>query len=152
MVTALDRIDVHLDSDEQHGSDLVALNHEHRLPAGASSSFAVRRPLLRSFGIGLVHGLAGSAAIALLVLGAIPQPLWATLYLAIFCLGTIVGMGLITTAIATPFAVAAQRMSWMHRGLVTGSGLLSFGFGLFLAYQLGIVDHLFGATPIWTPR
>jgi high-affinity nickel-transport protein len=116
------------------------------------SSFAVRRPLLRSFGIGLVHGLAGSAAIALLVLGAIPEPLWATLYLAIFCLGTIVGMGLITTAIATPFAVAAQRMSWMHRSLVTGSGLVSFGFGLFLAYQLGIVDHLFGAAPIWTPR
>jgi len=142
----------HLDSGEQHDSDLVALNHEHLLPAGALSSFAVRRPLLRSFGIGLVHGLAGSAAIALLVLGAIPQPLWATLYLAIFCVGTIVGMGLITTAIATPFAVAAQRMSWMHRGLVTGSGLLSFGFGLFLAYQLGIVDHLFGTTPIWIPR
>ena len=143
---------VHLDSSEQHGSEQVALNHEHGLPAGAMSSFAVRRPLLRSFGIGLVHGLAGSAAIALLVLGAIPEPLWATLYLAIFCLGTIVGMGLITTAIATPFAVAAQRMSWMHRGLVTGSGLLSFGFGLFLAYQLSIVDHLFGTTPIWTPR
>jgi len=143
---------VHLDSSEQHGSEQVALNHEHGLPAGAMSSFAVRRPLLRSFGIGLVHGLAGSAAIALLVLGAIPEPLWATLYLAIFCLGTIVGMGLITTAIATPFAVAAQRMSWMHRSLVTGSGLVSFGFGLFLAYQLGIVDHLFGAAPIWTPR
>jgi high-affinity nickel-transport protein len=143
---------VHLDSSEQHGSEQVALNHEHGLPAGAMSSFAVRRPLLRSFGIGLVHGLAGSAAIALLVLGAIPEPLWATLYLAIFCLGTIVGMGLITTAIATPFAVAAQRMSWMHLSLVTGSGLVSFGFGLFLAYQLGIVDHLFGAAPIWTPR
>ena len=143
---------VHPDSGEHHGSEQVALNHEHSLPAGALSTFARRRPLLRSFGIGLVHGLAGSAAIALLVLSAIPQPLWATLYLAIFCLGTIVGMGLITTAIATPFAVAAQRMSWMHRGLVTGSGLLSFGFGLFLAYQLGVVDHLFGTTPIWTPH
>ena len=143
---------VHPDSGEHHGPEQVALHHEHSLPAGALSTFAIRRPLLRSFGIGLVHGLAGSAAIALLVLSAIPQPLWATLYLAIFCLGTIVGMGLITTAIATPFAVAAQRMSWMHRGLVTGSGLLSFGFGLFLAYQLGIVDHLFGTTPIWTPH
>jgi hypothetical protein len=143
---------VHFDSDERHGSEQVAVNHEHGLPGGALSSFAMRRPLLRSFGVGLVHGLAGSAAIALLVLSAIPQPLWATLYLAIFCLGTIVGMGLITTAIATPFAVAAQRMSWMHRGLVTGSGLLSFGFGLFLAYQLGIVDRLFGTVPIWTPH
>jgi hypothetical protein len=143
---------VHSNSGEDHGSDLVAPNHEHSLSLGALSSFAIRRPLLRSFGVGLVHGLAGSAAIALLVLSAIPQPLWATLYLAIFCLGTIVGMGLITTAIATPFAVAAQRMSWMHQGLITGSGLLSLGFGLFLAYRLGIVDHLFGTTPIWTPH
>jgi hypothetical protein len=142
---------VHSDS-RNHGSEQVPLNHEHSLPAGALSSFAIRRQLLRSFCVGLVHGLAGSAAIALLVLSAIPQPLWATLYLGIFCLGTIVGMGLITTAIATPFAVAAQRMSWMHQGLVTGSGLLSFGFGLFLAYQLGIVDHLFGTVPIWTPH
>ena len=122
------------------------------MPVGALSSFAIRRPLLSSFSVGLVHGLAGSAAIALLVLSAIPQPLWATLYLGIFCLGTIVGMGLITTAIATPFAVAAQRMSWTHQALVTGSGLLSFGFGLFLAYQLGVVDHLFGTLPIWTPQ
>ena len=143
---------VHPDPGEYHGSEQLALNHEHSLSAGALSSFAIRRPLLRSFVVGLVHGLAGSAAIALLVLSAIPQPLWATLYLGIFCLGTIVGMGLITTAIATPFAVAAQRMSWMHQGLVTGSGLLSFGFGLFLAYQLGIVDHLFGTAPIWTPH
>ena len=140
---------VHRDSAEQHDADLVALHHEHTGSTGALPSLAVRRPLLRSFGVGLVHGLAGSAAIALLVLSAIPQPLWATLYLAIFCVGTIVGMGLITTAIATPFAVAARRM---HQGLVTGSGLLSFGFGLFLAYQLGIVDHLFGAVPIWTPH
>jgi hypothetical protein len=143
---------VHPDPGEYHGSALLALNHEHSLPAGAPSSFAIRRPLLRSFVVGLVHGLAGSAAIALLVLSAIPQPLWATLYLAIFCLGTIVGMGLITMAIATPFAVAAKRMSWMHQSLITGSGLLSFGFGLFLAYQLGMVDHLFGTVPIWTPH
>jgi high-affinity nickel-transport protein len=143
---------VHLDSGEHCDSEQDALHHEHSLPVGALSSFAIRRPLLRSFGVGLVHGLAGSAAIALLVLSAIPQPLWATLYLGIFCLGTVVGMGLITTAIATPFAVAAQRVSWMHHGLVTGSGLFSFGFGLFLAYQLGIVDHLFGAVPVWTPH
>ena len=143
---------VHIDCGEPYCSEQIAPHHDHRLPAGALSSFAIRRPLLRSFGVGLAHGLAGSAAIVLLVLSAIPQPLWATLYLGIFCLGTTVGMGLITTAIATPFGIAAQRMSWIHQGLVTGSGLLSFGFGLFLAYQLGIVDHLFGPVPIWTPH
>jgi high-affinity nickel-transport protein len=129
-----------------------ATHHDHRIPAGELPSFAARRPLLRSFAVGLVHGLAGSAAIALLVLSAIPDPLWATLYLAIFCFGTIVGMGLITTAIATPFMAVSTRASWLHQALVTGSGLLSFGFGLFLAYQIGIVDHLFSAAPIWIPQ
>ena len=117
-----------------------------------SSSFAARRPLLRSFSVGLVHGLAGSAAIALLVLSAIPQPLWATLYLAIFCLGTIIGMGLITTAIAAPFIFASRRLSWLHQGFVTSAGLLSFGFGLFLAYQIGVVDRLFSSAPMWIPH
>jgi hypothetical protein len=129
-----------------------ASHHDHRVPTDALPSFAARRPLLRSFAVGTVHGLAGSAAIALLVLSAIPDPLWATLYLAIFCIGTIVGMGLITTAIATPFMVVSRQASWIRQTLVTGSGLLSFGFGLFLAYQIGIVDHLFSAAPIWIPQ
>jgi high-affinity nickel-transport protein len=127
-------------------------DHRIALDADAPASLAWRRPLLRSFGVGLVHGLAGSAAIALLVLSAIPEPLWATVYLAIFCVGTIIGMALITTAIATPFVVVSRRASRIHQGLVTGSGLLSFGFGLFLAYQIGIVDHLFSAAPSWIPQ
>ena len=136
--------------DHQDAGD--AMHRDHRIPADVLPSFAARRPLLKSFAVGLVHGLAGSAAIALLVLSAIPNPLWATLYLAIFCVGTVIGMGLITTAIATPFMVVSQRASWIRQGLVTSSGLLSFGFGLFLAYQIGIVDHLFSTAPIWIPQ
>jgi hypothetical protein len=129
-----------------------ATDNAPRRPNEMPQSFAARRPLLRSFGVGLVHGLAGSAAIALLVLAAIPRPLWATLYLVIFCIGTIVGMGLITTAIATPIIIASRRLSWLHQGFVSSAGLLSFGFGLFLAYQIGVVDRLFSSTPIWTPH
>jgi len=140
---------VHVDPHEHPGD---GMHHDHHIPADRLPPFAARRPLLRSFAVGLVHGLAGSAAIALLVLSAIPQPLWATLYLADFCAGTIIGMGLITTAIATPFMVVSRRASRVHQGLVTGSGLLSFAFGLFLAYQIGIVDHLFSAAPIWIPQ
>lgn len=132
-------------------ADLVA-HDDHRLRAALSAPFATRRRLLRSFGVGLVHGMAGSAAIALLVLSAIPEPLWAILYLLVFCVGTIVGMMLITAAIATPFIASAGRLSGLHEGLVTGSGVLSLGFGLFLSYQISIVDHLFGAAPLWIPH
>lgn len=128
------------------------LHSDHRLSASMLPDVALRRRLFKSFGVGLAHGLAGSAAIALLVLGAIPEPLWATVYLTIFCIGTILGMMLITTAIGAPFVLAYSRMASVHRALALGSGLLSFGFGLFLAYQIGVVDRLFSAVPLWTPH
>jgi len=134
------------------GHDSSALDHNHRLPKSLMAGVTARRPLLKSFGVGLVHGLAGSAAIALVVLSAIPQPIWATIYLAIFCVGTIIGMALITTAIGAPFMLASRRMTRLHQTLVMGSGLLSVGFGFFLAWHIGITDHLFGIAPIWTPH
>jgi hypothetical protein len=145
---------LHLQPHDHHLSEAAAdpLSKEAHPINETPQSFATRRPLLRSFSVGVVHGLAGSAAIALLVLAAIPQPLWATLYLAIFCLGTIVGMGLITTAIAAPFMMASRRVSWFHQGFVTSAGLLSFGFGIFLVYQIGVVDRLFSSAPIWIPH
>ncbi len=130
------------ETDPGHRSHLFA--HEWQLPAGRSA--------LKSFSVGLVHGLAGSAAIALLVLSAIPQPLWAVMYLAVFCLGTIAGMIAITTAIGAPMVIAAQRVARLHRGLALGSGLLSLCFGLFIAYQIGVADGLFSTAPIWIPR
>lgn len=146
---------VHLDPHDHYPRSDAAEDSLHKEPNPLDEmpqSFAARRPLLRSFSVGLVHGLAGSAAIALLVLTAIPQPIWATLYLAIFCFGTIIGMGLITTAIATPFIIASRRLSWLHQSFVTGAGLLSLGFGLLVAYQIGVVDRLFSSAPIWIPH
>ncbi|HEY7140127.1 MAG TPA: high-affinity nickel-transport family protein [Methylomirabilota bacterium] len=115
---------------------------------GRFGTYQVLRPLV----VGLVHGLAGSAAVALLVLAAIRDPWWATGYLLIFGLGTIAGMMLITAAVAVPFAVTARRFAWLNRRLATASGLLSLAFGLWLAYQIGIVDGLFSAAPHWTPE
>jgi hypothetical protein len=109
--------------------------------------FQALRPLL----IGTVHGLAGSAAVALLVLSTIRDPRWAVLYLFIFGVGTVAGMMLITAVIALPFSFAGYRFAWLNKGLVTGSGLLSLGFGLFLCYQLGFDDGLFTSHPNWTP-
>jgi high-affinity nickel-transport protein len=106
------------------------------------------RPLL----IGIVHGLAGSAAVALLVLSTIHDPRWAVFYLLIFGVGTIAGMMLITAAMSLPFSYAGTRFAWLNRGLVTGSGLLSLAFGFFVVYQIGFVDGLFTSHPRWSPK
>jgi hypothetical protein len=134
----------------KHGSvrDAIPL-HDSHLPSDAAFELPPGRSLLTSFGVGLVHGLAGSAAIALLVMSAIPEPKWALIYLIIFCVGVVLGMVLITAIIGAPFMLISKRMAGIHRGLTLGAGLLSFGFGLFLAYQIAVVDKLFGAAPIW---
>jgi ABC-type nickel/cobalt efflux system permease component RcnA len=108
--------------------------------------------LLRPLVVGVVHGLAGSAAVALLVLTTIRDPKWAILYLLIFGVGTIVGMMVITALIALPVAYSERRVSSLNRGLRVASGLISLGFGLFLAYQIGVVDGLFTGHAEWTPR
>ena len=119
---------------------------------GRTARFAIGSRA-RAFGVGLIHGLAGSAAIALLVLSAIPGPLMSIAYLAIFGLGTIVGMALITAAIGLPIAMTAARLGGLNRALMLSAGVLSLSFGLFLAYQIGIVGGLFhtAAASNWTP-
>jgi high-affinity nickel-transport protein len=115
---------------------------------GGLGSYQLVRPLV----VGIVHGLAGSAAVALLVLATIRDPFWSVLYLVVFGLGTVAGMMLVTAALAWPFAHAGARVTAMHRGLRLGAGLVSLAFGLFVAYRIGVVDGLFGAAPRWTPR
>jgi ABC-type nickel/cobalt efflux system permease component RcnA len=107
---------------------------------------------LRPFVIGLVHGLAGSAAVALLVLSTIRSPAWATAYLLVFGLGTMAGMMLMTTAIAMPLAYTGKRFLGANRLMTLTSGVFSMAFGLFLVYQIGLVDGLFRAQPHWIPQ
>lgn len=108
--------------------------------------------LLRPLAVGIVHGLAGSAAVALLVLATIGKALWAVAYLLVFGVGTIAGMMLITAAIAVPFAASAPRFQRLNRGLSLASGLISLGFGLFIVYEMGFVNGLFTSHPNWTPH
>jgi high-affinity nickel-transport protein len=128
----------------------IGLKHVHAEPKRP------RQDALLSFGrplvVGIVHGMAGSAAIALLVMTAIPTPAEEIFYILIFGLGTIAGMMLITACIALPVAYTARRFStWNHR-LIYASGLLSVCFGLFVVYQTGIVGGLFTAHPYWIPQ
>jgi high-affinity nickel permease len=137
----------HSSASEHHGENLAPPSGLTK-PFEKLGVFQTLRPLF----VGLVHGLAGSAAVALLVLSTIQNPKWAVLYLLVFGVGTVAGMMLITAAIALPFSFAGYKFAWLNRTLITGSGLLSLAFGLFVAYHIGVVDGLFTAHPHWTPE
>jgi len=106
------------------------------------------RPLV----VGVVHGLAGSAAVALLVLTTIRDPRWAIAYLLVFGVGTIAGMMLITMSLASAFTLVGKGRQKFSRRLALASGLLSLGFGLLVAYQICFVSGLFAAHAQWTPH
>ncbi len=129
------------------------LNLRHRgTDHAALDDGSGRLPARRAFLVGLVHGLAGSAAVALLILATVRDPGWACLYLLVFGLGTLIGMALITTGFAWPVANAAQRWGGAGRMIRLSTGLLSLCFGAWLVYQIGWHDGLFLATPHWSPR
>ncbi|MGA2214179.1 MAG: sulfite exporter TauE/SafE family protein [Bryobacteraceae bacterium] len=107
---------------------------------------------IRPFAVGLVHGLAGSAAVALLVLSTIKSPLWSTAYLLVFGFGTMLGMMLMTAAISMPFVYTGKAFFQINRYMIALSGFASLAFGIFLVYHIGFVDGLFTSQMHWTPQ
>jgi ABC-type nickel/cobalt efflux system permease component RcnA len=106
---------------------------------------------IRPLAIGIVHGLAGSAAVALLVLATIRNAYWAIAYLLVFGVGTIAGMMVITMSMASAIKVAG-RTPTIARRLAVASGVLSLAFGCLVVYQIGFVNGLFTSHPLWIPR
>jgi high-affinity nickel-transport protein len=131
--------------------NLFALRRRAHAHMHDDRSPAVKRSLARSLVVGVVHGLAGSAALALLVLASIRDVSQGVAYLAVFGLGTIAGMALLTTVVALPVALASDRFARWRRGIVCLAGAASVAFGLILFVRIGFVDGLFTAAPRWTP-
>jgi high-affinity nickel permease len=115
---------------------------------GVDAAMSPVRPLA----VGFVHGLAGSAFVAMLVLTAIPSAVTGIVYLLVFGVGTVAGMTLVTAAIAVPSLYAATRANGAQRYVQLAAGVASVCFGLFLAHRVSVVDGLFAATPHWTPQ
>lgn len=134
-------------------SHIKSVAHRHS-PDGTADTPPPRlggRRSLRPLVVGVVHGLSGSAAIALLVLTTIDSASRALLYLAVFGLGTLLGMMLLTLAMSVPLSALTRRVPNAEQRLARITGLVSIALGLFLAYRIGIVDGLFGA-PGWRLR
>jgi hypothetical protein len=104
----------------------LARSRSERAEAKASEGVSsYRRPVL----IGLVHGLAGSAAIALLAATTIPSRALAILYLALFAFGTVLGMVALTLVMSQPISWTMRRHGFLRRGSKVFAALLSMAVG-----------------------
>jgi high-affinity nickel-transport protein len=136
----------HLKADHEHGGAEVVHSHAHAHGVAVHRHPHVhpsRRLLaawrdgrlpLRALAVGAVHGMAGSAAVSLLVLATLRSVWGAVLYLVIFGLGTIMGMTVLTAAMAYPVALA-MRLRRARRLLALGAGLGSILFGITYAIR-----------------
>jgi hypothetical protein len=104
------------------GLTSLFLRHGHGyVDAAAPEARPSRR---RPFGVGIVHGMAGSGALAVAVLATIPSRAAGLLYIVLFGAGAIGGMMAITTLLAVParFQAGARRgASWISAAAGVGS-------------------------------
>lgn len=115
-----------------HGADAHAHPHVHPSQALLGALARGRPVALRALLVGAVHGLAGTAAVSLLVLTTMRSPLGALLYLAVFGIGTLAGMTALTAALVGPVALTV-RFQRAHRVLGLGAGVGAIVFGIIYA-------------------
>ena len=107
--------------------------HEPALPS--QHSHTVSRLGWKPVLIGMMHGLAGSGALTLLVLTQISSSWVGFLYVATFGLGSILGMLLMSGLIGLPFAFSSRKLTHLHHGLQTLAAVFSICFGIWYAYK-----------------
>ncbi|MCI0489776.1 MAG: sulfite exporter TauE/SafE family protein [Blastocatellia bacterium] len=97
------------------------------------------RPLL----VGMVHGMAGSAALMLIVLTTIQSASVGLVYITVFGIGSIGGMMAMSALVGLPVQLTAKRFARANLAVRFFAGAISLGFGLFMVYEIGFVDGLF---------
>lgn len=142
---ARERVHFHV---HQHGADVRHFHahshppftrhdphrHDHSHPQGFP---------LRALLVGLMHGMAGSAALILLTLDQVPTPGLGLLYILLFGLGSILGMALLSLVIAVPLRYSARNLTWLHNGLQAGIGIATMALGSSLTVQIALSEGLF---------
>jgi sulfite exporter TauE/SafE len=97
----------------------------------------------RALLIGMMHGLAGSAALMLLIIPTIKSQAIGLLYILVFGVGSIGGMMLMSLLVGLPFTLTASRFNRFNHILQSLAGLVSVGLGLYIIYEKGITEGLF---------
>jgi ABC-type nickel/cobalt efflux system permease component RcnA len=91
----------------------------------------------RSLLVGLMHGMAGSAALLVLALSQAANPAQAVAYVLLFGLGSMLGMGALSAVIAVPLAVSARWLTWANRGLQGAVGVITIAVGVGTIWAAG---------------
>ena len=84
----------------------------------------------RSFAVGLMHGMAGSAALLVLAVSQVANPVYGLIYVLLFGIGSMVGMGALSTVIAIPLVVSANTLTWANSGLQIAVGIVTIAIGI----------------------
>ncbi len=103
----------------KHASSAHQHSHDSRFP-------------LRTLFIGLMHGMAGSAALILLTMETIDSVWYGIVYILLFGIGSMLGMALLSFVIAIPLRASASGLTWMHNGLQLSIGIFTTGLGLII--------------------
>ena len=131
-----------------HAHDGGAHTHLHLHAAEAAHDHPHQHRTLRlggrPFVVGVVHGLAGTAALMMLVVGAIPSLWLAAGYILIFGVGSIGGMTVMSLLMTVPLTLAARRLGLVERLIRLAAGLFSLVFGLYLVWEVGFIQSLLG--------
>ena len=96
----------------------------------------------RALFVGMMHGMAGSAALIILALESVASPLQGMLYILLFGFGSIAGMALLAAVISLPLRYSARSLTWAHNSLKALVGVVTIGLGGVLIYELGVVQGL----------
>ncbi len=140
-----DRIHFHL---HRHRDGVVHFHaHSHAGETGPHASkrhdhWHPRGLPVRALFVGMMHGMAGSAALLLLTATSIGSAPLGLLSIAVFGVGSILGMAALSTVIAVPLSYSARILTWGHRTLQAAIGGVTVALGMLVIYETGVAGLL----------
>ena len=108
--------------EKEHKPEVHEHEHKSRFP-------------LRTLFVGLMHGMAGSAALILLTLQTVKSPFIGILYMLLFGVGSMLGMAVLSVIISIPLRYSSNGLTWLHNGFHIAIGVTTIILGTALAYE-----------------
>ncbi len=133
---------LHFHSHEHGGREHVHPHMHEAEPDEAGSHHGLSLSP-RALFIGMVHGMAGSAALMLLVIPTIESRAVGLIYIVVFGLGSIGGMMLMSLLVSLPFRLTASKFERTNRFMQVAAGVISISLGLWIVYEKGFSEGLF---------